>query len=90
MDSLDAKPKEYAERFTLAPIDILIIPISDKTDIYSWHFGDALQWERPNPGRDEPYYVEADSYREISYNPASKFFYRIAYRGVGFLDGDCN
>jgi hypothetical protein len=54
----------------------------------SRHFGDALPWERHDPGRDEPYYVEADSYREISYDPVSKFIYRIAYRGVGFLDSE--
>ncbi len=56
----------------------------------STYFGDALPWERPEPNRDEAYYVEADSYRDIIYDPVGKFLYRIAYRGVGFLDADGN
>lgn len=52
----------------------------------SKYFGDVLPWPKPDNERDEEFYVSSNSYQGLIYDELNKLLYRIALRGVDYMD----
>lgn len=52
----------------------------------SKYFGDVMPWSTPDNERDEEFYVSSNSYQGLVYDELNKFLYRIALRGVEYID----
>ncbi|MFC4870505.1 DUF4221 family protein [Negadavirga shengliensis] len=52
----------------------------------SKYFGDALPWDNPTMDGHEEFYVTSNSYRELAYDEKNQLLYRLAYRGIDYID----
>ena len=52
----------------------------------SKYFGDVMPWPKPDNERDEEFYVSSNSYQGLVYDELNKLLYRIAFRGVDYID----
>src|SRR5690606_8275264 len=54
----------------------------------SKYFGDVMPWPTPDNERDEEFYVSSNSYQGLIYDESNKLLYRMALRGVDYIDLD--
>jgi hypothetical protein len=54
----------------------------------SKYFGDVYSWDNPVDDKHEQFYVESNSYRELIYDKDNELLYRLAYRGLDYVDID--
>lgn len=52
----------------------------------SKYFGDVMPWPTPDNERDEEFYVSSNSYGGLVYDELNRLLYRIALRGVEYID----
>jgi hypothetical protein len=52
----------------------------------SKYFGDVMPWPAADNERDEEFYVSSNSYEGLVYDELNRLLYRIALRGVDYID----